>query len=217
MAAPVKGKGKWLSYVLTGGGHLCERREGRPPPAPTRGLARTRVGNAAAPENPRTTRAVSGCPDEDTVQGDCTTASPKKREEEKVAELRQQLQAERGRRVRAERSERRLLQERELAGVLTARKASVLDADRVRMCEGMRNARKSITRARLESVRRAAERAMVAAMLSPPVSPVKDITVDREEVRKDLSAEKDVRGDNDVRWVEGEEDGWPPRPPRLRG
>ena len=58
---------------------------------------------------------------------------------------------------------------------------------------------------------------MVAAMLSPPVSPVKDITVDREEVRKDLSAEKDVRGDNDVRWVEGEEDGWPPRPPRLRG
>ena len=53
--------------------------------------------------------------------------------------------------------------------------------------------------------------------VSPPVSPVKDITVDREEVRKDLSAEKDVRGDNDVRWVEGEEDGWPPRPPRLRG
>ena len=42
-------------------------------------------------------------------------------------------------------------------------------------------------------------------------------TVDREEVRKDLSAEKGVRGDNDVRWVEGEEDGWPPRPPRLRG
>ena len=44
-----------------------------------------------------------------------------------------------------------------------------------------------------------------------------DITVEREEVRKDLSAEKDVRGDNDVRWVEGEEDGCPSRPPRLRG
>jgi hypothetical protein len=169
-----------------------------------------RVGNATAPEIPRTTRAVSGCPDEGTVRGDCTTASPKKREEEKIAELRQQLQAERGRRVRAERSERRLLQERETAGVLTARKASALDADRVRMCVGMENARKSRTRVRLESVRRAAERAMAAAMQSPPVTPVKDITVERREtVRKDLPA------DIDARRAEGEEDGWPPRPPRL--
>ena len=136
----------------------------------------------------------------------------RERRSSKIAELRQQLQAERGRRVRAERSERRLLQERETAGVLTARKASALDADRVRMCVGMENARKSRTRVRLESVQRAAERAMVAARLSPPVTPVKDITVERREtVRKDLPA------DIDARWAKGEEDGWPPRPPRLRG
>ena len=96
--------------------------------------------------------------------------------------------------------------------MLTARKASALDADRVRMCVGMENARKSRTRVRLESVRRAAERAMAAAMQSPPVTPVKDITVERREtVRKDLPA------DIDARWAKGEEDGWPPRPPRLRG
>jgi hypothetical protein len=42
------------------------------------------------------------------------------------------------------------------------------------------------------------------------VTPVKDITVERREtVRKDLPA------DIDARRAEGEEDGWPPRPPRL--
>jgi hypothetical protein len=50
----------------------------------------------------------------------------------------------------------------------------------------MENARKSRTRVRLVlgSLRRAAERAMAAAMLSPPVTHVvKDITVERRFAR----------------------------------